>query len=294
MDYNARMYDPLLARFIQPDDIVPDAFTPQSLNRFSYVLNDPVNLSDPSGHKPCWATVVYSCDLSSWTATDVKNEIAKYSAKDQPAVTAFFENQGVSASSISSSNENSSSSCYTLACITGDSLDLTNVSIGDISSTYINGYSTLGDAVQLIPTYTTPPMYLAAGSFFDFYGQVSVGVAFGQGPLNVHPDSIGYGSYAFTTDGYVTKDISGGRIALGGNTIENTATIGFKFSWETVGYEADYEQLQTGNMLLGRYEQISYRFESHPAGDLAAITGAAYSLWSSVSNTAQTIEQDLA
>ncbi len=105
------------------------------LNRFSYVLNDPVNLSDPGGHKPCWATVVYSCNLSSWTTADVKNEIAKYSAKDQPAVTAFFENQGFPASSISSSsNKNSSSSCDTLHCITGGSLDLTDVSIssGDI------------------------------------------------------------------------------------------------------------------------------------------------------------------
>jgi len=37
MDYNARMYDPLLARFIQPDTIIPSESSPQSWNRYSDV-----------------------------------------------------------------------------------------------------------------------------------------------------------------------------------------------------------------------------------------------------------------
>jgi hypothetical protein len=64
MDYNARMngyiesagggsgrmYSPVLGRFIQPDPIVPDPLDPQSLNRFSYVRNSPLNRIDPNGH----------------------------------------------------------------------------------------------------------------------------------------------------------------------------------------------------------------------------------------------------
>ena len=50
MFYNARYYDPLLRRFISPDTIVPDPGDPQSLNRYSYVRNNPVNRADPSGH----------------------------------------------------------------------------------------------------------------------------------------------------------------------------------------------------------------------------------------------------
>ena len=50
MFYNARYYDPLLRRFISPDTIVPDSGNPQSLNRYSYVRNNPVNRADPSGH----------------------------------------------------------------------------------------------------------------------------------------------------------------------------------------------------------------------------------------------------
>ncbi|MEM4326376.1 MAG: RHS repeat-associated core domain-containing protein [Candidatus Pacearchaeota archaeon] len=52
-NYRARLYAPGSGRFISPDPIVPDPATPQALNRYAYVLNNPVNLVDPSGH---WST----------------------------------------------------------------------------------------------------------------------------------------------------------------------------------------------------------------------------------------------
>ena len=48
--YNARYYDPYLNRFISPDSIVPAPQNPQSLNRYSYVLNSPLRYTDPTGH----------------------------------------------------------------------------------------------------------------------------------------------------------------------------------------------------------------------------------------------------
>jgi len=50
MDYRARFYDPVLGRFIQPDTIVPEAGNPQALNRYSYVLGNPLRYTDPSGY----------------------------------------------------------------------------------------------------------------------------------------------------------------------------------------------------------------------------------------------------
>jgi RHS repeat-associated protein len=38
----ARWYDPALGRFLSPDSIVPDFSNPQSLNRFSYTLGNPL------------------------------------------------------------------------------------------------------------------------------------------------------------------------------------------------------------------------------------------------------------
>jgi len=49
-NYNARLYDPFIGRFISPDTIVPQPFNPQSLNRYSYCLNNPLIYTDPSGH----------------------------------------------------------------------------------------------------------------------------------------------------------------------------------------------------------------------------------------------------
>ncbi|MBK8129277.1 MAG: RHS repeat-associated core domain-containing protein [bacterium] len=48
--YNARFYAPGLGRFLSADSIVPNPTNPQSLNRYSYVLNSPVNFTDPTGH----------------------------------------------------------------------------------------------------------------------------------------------------------------------------------------------------------------------------------------------------
>jgi RHS repeat-associated protein len=47
--YNARFYDPALGRFISADTIVPSPGNPQSLNRYSYCLGNPVKYTDPTG-----------------------------------------------------------------------------------------------------------------------------------------------------------------------------------------------------------------------------------------------------
>jgi len=36
---------------LQPDTIIPNLAYPQNLNRFGYVLNNPINFNDPTGHK---------------------------------------------------------------------------------------------------------------------------------------------------------------------------------------------------------------------------------------------------
>lgn len=47
--YKARWYDAELRRFVQADTIVPEPGNPQSLNRYSYVLNNPLRYIDPTG-----------------------------------------------------------------------------------------------------------------------------------------------------------------------------------------------------------------------------------------------------
>lgn len=47
---NGRVYDPLIGRFLSADPYVQGQLNLQSYNRYSYVLNNPLAYSDPSGH----------------------------------------------------------------------------------------------------------------------------------------------------------------------------------------------------------------------------------------------------
>lgn len=46
---NGRLYDPLLHRFLQPDNFVQFPYNSQNYNRYAYVLNNPLIHNDPSG-----------------------------------------------------------------------------------------------------------------------------------------------------------------------------------------------------------------------------------------------------
>jgi RHS repeat-associated protein len=48
--YGARFYSQKLGRFLSADSMVTNLFNPQGLNRFSYVWNNPLRYTDPTGH----------------------------------------------------------------------------------------------------------------------------------------------------------------------------------------------------------------------------------------------------
>ena len=50
---NGRIYDPLVGRFMSADIIVQDPYNLQSFNRYSYVLNNPLTHTDPTGWLHC-------------------------------------------------------------------------------------------------------------------------------------------------------------------------------------------------------------------------------------------------
>jgi RHS repeat-associated protein len=76
-----RWYDAQLGRWISADTIVPEPGNPQSLNRFSYVDNNPLKYIDPSGHYKC---IVYapSGECLEWADDDL--EVLKDNRDDVP------------------------------------------------------------------------------------------------------------------------------------------------------------------------------------------------------------------
>ena len=95
--YNARYYDATIGRFISPDSIVPDPLNPQSLNRYSYCLNNPLRYVDPSGHEgefpgapPTLSSTdpismaLWSAAMYTWTIAMQQWEVAQATAASEP------------------------------------------------------------------------------------------------------------------------------------------------------------------------------------------------------------------
>jgi RHS repeat-associated protein len=54
INMNGRVYDPLVGLFISPDPLIQEPFNPLSYNRYSYVQNNPLQYTDPSGYLYEW------------------------------------------------------------------------------------------------------------------------------------------------------------------------------------------------------------------------------------------------
>jgi hypothetical protein len=82
-NYKARYYDPLAGRFLSADNIDPKG--PQELNRYSYVLNNPISNNDPTGHE----CIQYDVEKHQCTkhGYDIYPTIKPYPTKSTPQST---------------------------------------------------------------------------------------------------------------------------------------------------------------------------------------------------------------
>jgi RHS repeat-associated protein len=90
--YNARYYDATIGRFISADTIVPDVFNPQTLNRYSYCLNNPLKYVDPSGHEVDingYNVAYIYADMMAFLATGQMLSQGTMNAMSSPIFTAY-------------------------------------------------------------------------------------------------------------------------------------------------------------------------------------------------------------
>src|SRR5690606_22798784 len=55
---NGRVYDPVIGRFLSADSFVDGVTDSQGFNRYSYVGNNPLGFTDPSGNLKVWKEVL--------------------------------------------------------------------------------------------------------------------------------------------------------------------------------------------------------------------------------------------
>lgn len=72
---NRPVQDAILGRFLSPDPIIQDSSNAQNYNRYSYVINNPLTFTDPSGYVCLLLGAVAPCDASGPTPADTQSGV---------------------------------------------------------------------------------------------------------------------------------------------------------------------------------------------------------------------------
>jgi hypothetical protein len=63
---NGRIYDPYIGRFMSADPYIQAPYELQSHNRYSYVVNNPLLYTDPSGYAFSWGGAWHTLTGTNW------------------------------------------------------------------------------------------------------------------------------------------------------------------------------------------------------------------------------------
>jgi RHS repeat-associated protein len=96
VDLNGRVYDPTIARFVSADPFVVAPYESQSLNRYSYTWNNPLNHTDPTGFCPDDNDA--NCTANNGSITNDRTYAAAQQEITQPATSRPINKGGAEAS----------------------------------------------------------------------------------------------------------------------------------------------------------------------------------------------------
>lgn len=107
INMNGRVFDPGLGRFMSADPIIQSPGALQSYNRYSYVWNDPLNSTDPTGYKKMWQQKWFRQVVSIAVAAYIGVYLEPFSAASLGSIGAGMANgalAGFASGAISSGN----------------------------------------------------------------------------------------------------------------------------------------------------------------------------------------------
>jgi RHS repeat-associated protein len=205
---NGRVYDPVLARFLSADPFIDGASDSQGFNRYTYVHNNPLNATDPSGFL---------------SFKDVLKIVAVVVAA---VVTAGLAVYGAAAAGIGVTAAGATavtSFSTALGAIAGGALSLTGAVIAGVGAGFGSGFAgsllnggSLGDAFQ-------------AGLIGGLIGGVSAGVAYGIGNLANQSGWEWFKGYKWASHGLsqgLITEASGGEFRHGFYAAAFTSMMG--------------------------------------------------------------------
>ncbi|WP_298609895.1 RHS repeat-associated core domain-containing protein [uncultured Thiobacillus sp.] len=224
---NGRLYDPVLSRFVSADPTVDNPFDLQSLNRYSYVNNNPMGFTDPTGYFK-----LFGKKWSWWRDKVVKPVVAVVVAWNLGPMLSNMAWNVAATHAISVGTLNTM--LYGGAALTGATAGYI-ASGGDMRAA---GYGAVGGV-----------LFFGAGEIGDAYGQAArVAAHAGAGCISASASGGNCGSGALGAgfsewvgsnlprqyDGFVMRVVLGGTAAeLGGGKFANgatTAAFGYLFN----------------------------------------------------------------
>ena len=78
INMNGRLYDPILGRFLSPDNYVQLPDFSQSFNRYSYCLNNPLKYVDPDGEIAWFVPVIIGAAIGAYTGASIQSGTAAF------------------------------------------------------------------------------------------------------------------------------------------------------------------------------------------------------------------------
>ena len=274
-DYRARFYDSLLMRFISPDSIVPGAGS-LAFNRYTYVNNDPVNATDPTGHyggrineQRRWFQQAYGSHWRDYFRAWRNHGVIPPTCKELHCGGKTSTGNATVSPRACNDVDPACGPNYYYGPVDPPTMGSFGSSSGGMGAA-IGGDGSLDDVVTIVPAI--PQEFHVPLWIYDIYAESSYGTSVGNGSTTIYPDAIRFEHSTFTTDGYITADSKPLEFSFRGIHGESVFSFGITpVSWDTLGLElgsSSFARTRAGSSTLGIYEEKVLRVEYHPRNEI--------------------------
>ncbi len=262
INMNGRMYDPVLGRFLSPDNYVQLPTSAQSFNRYSYCLNNPLKYLDPDGE---WfgiddLLVAGVSFVIGYTSNCIKTGDWGWKSIGNGATTAFSAWLGYNTCGIPTGNGITSSTWNQLA----------NIGINSISNTFlptisipINNNINIGFSLGF--GYGDQGLSLGISHGITYSsGDFSIGSQLGMGnnyhgwraDISIGAFSLGYGITYYNATHYGDYDLGKQKVGSG---FVGMGDVSFALSNDLFAenhvdrWRTSAAELKIGNFAIGSY-----------------------------------------
>jgi RHS repeat-associated protein len=217
INMDGRIYDPVLGRFLSPDPIIQNPENLQSLNRYTYCLNNPLSLTDPSGYgwlSDNWRSLVAATVAITVAVITVGSSIAVSYAIMAGAAGGFAG--GVTGALLSGANLGQIFKAGVVGGIIGAASGF--LSFASASTEFAKGST--GALFEKVAKHTFSNAWLNGITGGDMeHGFITSALSsMGDEVIHNNVDGLGYRAIASAALGGTIEEIGGGKFANGAIT----------------------------------------------------------------------------